>query len=70
MATCKRCGAQIEYRMTAAGRWMPVDPGCVAVVTKRGTVLHGHVSHFCTCPANRAGIPRETRISQRRFVPI
>jgi len=69
MATCKLCGSTIEYRRTVKGRHMPVDPSQVAVITKRGTVVHGYVSHFVTCPGNRAGIPRETRIVQRRFVP-
>ena len=70
MATCKRCGALIEYRTTLQGRSMPVDPGKVAVVTRRGTVIHGWVSHFCTCEQVRVGIPSEVRIFQRSFRPV
>lgn len=70
MSVCKRCGRPIEYRRTVKGRPMPVDPGKVALITVRGTVVHGWVSHFVTCPKVRAGLPRETRIVQRRFVPM
>jgi hypothetical protein len=70
VATCKQCGALIEYRKTLAGQLMPVDPDRVAVVTRKGTVVHGRVSHFCTCPAYRAGLPKEVKIYQRKFTPV
>lgn len=70
MATCKRCGAPIEYRTTVKGASMPVDPAKVAIITKRGTVIHGWVSHFCTCDSKVRYLPEETKIFQRRFVPV
>lgn len=48
---------------------MPVDPGRVALLTTRGLVRHGWVSHFCTCPQRTMQLPRETIITQKRFVP-
>lgn len=70
MAVCKHCGAPIEYRPTLTGRWMPVDPGRVALLTTRGLVRHGWVSHFCTCPQRTMQLPHETTVTQKRFVPI
>lgn len=26
MATCKKCGSAIDFRMTDAGKWQPIDP--------------------------------------------
>lgn len=69
MAICKRCGAQIEYRTTARGRRMPVDPGKVAIITPRGTVVHGWIVHFATCPAVRCHLPNEVRLVQSAYFP-
>ncbi len=69
MSICDRCGAPIEYRRTARGRAMPVDPGKVAVLTRRGGVVHGWVSHFCTCESRVCYLPEEFHIVQRRFLP-
>lgn len=68
MATCKHCGRIIEYRTTLHGRAMPVDPQRVAIVTPRGTVVHGWVSHFCTCDRPMRYLPGEITVRQRRFV--
>lgn len=69
ISNCKGCGRPIEFRLTVKGRSMPVDPGKVALLTPRGTVIHGWVSHFCTCGSGQRYLPGETRIVQRRFVP-
>lgn len=50
MATCKGCGATIEWITTEAGKKMPVDPPRVVVVTFEGKVVTGQMSHFATCP--------------------
>lgn len=69
MAICKDCGAPIEYRPTLTGRWMPVDPGRIAILTTKGLVRHGWVTHFCTCPRMNH-MPDEITVTQKRFVPI
>lgn len=46
---------------------MPVDLDEVAIVTKRGTVVHGWILHFCTCGSRVRYLPEESRIYQRWF---
>jgi len=69
MAICRKCGAQIEYRVTLRGNKLPVDPAKVAVITRRGTVVYGWISHFSTCPNRVYSRPPELHIVQRRFEP-
>jgi len=69
MAICRKCGAQIEYRVTLRGNKLPVDPTRVAVITRRGTVVHGWISHFSTCHTRKRRLPPELHIVQRRFEP-
>jgi len=67
MSECRHCKAPIEYRTTVNGRRIPVDPQPVAVVTKRGTIIHGWTVHFSTCPSKKHWLPGEMRIFQSRF---
>ena len=49
---CKKCNAQIEFIKTTAGKFMPVDiEPRVTIVTDKGEVKTGRISHFATCPA-------------------
>lgn len=50
MATCKKCFAEIKWITTAAGRYLPVDPGEVSgvdlkeidtLITPDGEILKG-----------------------------
>ena len=50
MTRCKSCGAPIEWQKTARGTAMPVDPWYVTIVTDKGQVVKGRISHFATCP--------------------
>lgn len=62
---CKKCGAQIRFVRTKAGKWLPCDPhtkshdalqGHIMVtedgrITKNHTPLDiGFVPHWATCP--------------------
>ena len=67
MTTCNHCGAPIEFRATVAGRLMPVDAQPVALITRRGTVVHGWVVHWTTCSARPRRLPRHLRILQEMF---
>lgn len=60
MATCKSCGASIEWIKTTGGKPMPVDAKVITIVTDAGNVVRGRESHFATCPdaaAHRKGKP-------------
>lgn len=67
MYKCAACGRDIDYRSNAAGMRMPVDPQQTAVLTLRGTVVHGWTIHFASCPARHPRLPDELRIVQERF---
>lgn len=50
MARCKRCGREIKWIDTPAGKHMPVDPdrkpyregGCEVFITDRGDMIRGN----------------------------
>jgi len=44
------CGVMIDFKKTSHGKFMPVEVGSVAVVTKDGTVVNGSIVHFGRCP--------------------
>jgi hypothetical protein len=50
MATCKGCGAEIEWMFTENGHKMPVNKPMLTVITKDGKVIQGQESHFASCP--------------------
>lgn len=47
---CRGCGVYIEWVKTTKGKWMPVDPALVTVVTKDGDTVRGYIPHWSTCP--------------------
>ena len=48
---CRSCGAPIDFVITPAGKYMPVDPGKrVTIVTDGGEVRSGLIPHWATCP--------------------
>lgn len=47
---CRSCGAEIEFVRLSSGKWNPVDPKRLTIVTDAGLVVSGRVSHFATCP--------------------
>lgn len=47
--TCRGCGLYIEWVKTKAGKWMPIDPEGVTVVTREGEVVKGFIPHWATC---------------------
>jgi hypothetical protein len=47
--TCRGCGESIDWVKTTNGKPMPVDTEYVTVVTDKGEVVKGRVSHFATC---------------------
>lgn len=67
MSICKRCNQPIEFRLTAAGRHVPVDVQPVALLTRRGAIVHGWVVHFATCALARRRQVRELHIYQECF---
>lgn len=50
MATCRTCGATIDFIHTIKGKLMPVDMERLTVVTEKGEVVNGRKPHWVTCP--------------------
>lgn len=74
MATCRSCGAPIEFIRTPEGHYMPVDPKTVWIdegtgndtfVTHRGEVVHGTIISDKDAELAR----KEGEILEGAFVP-
>jgi hypothetical protein len=47
---CRGCGVYIEWIKTAQGKWMPVEPKPITIVTKSGYTYSGYIPHWAVCP--------------------
>lgn len=62
MATCKSCGATIEFQSTETGKMMPVETGIAQILTKDGQIVRGKTPHWDKCPgADKHRKPKNTR---------
>jgi hypothetical protein len=60
-ATCRSCGAEIVWGMTAHGTAIPLNPRLLTVIDEAGRVVRGRESHFATCPHAPTHRKREAR---------
>lgn len=64
MSVCKFCGDTIMFRVTEAGRKMPLDVKEVIIWQTNGAScmpVKGHKTHFETCKKYRRGKSEDTR---------
>ena len=47
---CKKCKAKIRWIRTEKGKWMPVDPKEITIITIEGETKKGYIPHWATCP--------------------
>lgn len=49
-STCKKCGRYIEFiKMKKSGKFMPVSPRALSVITEQGEVIKGYLPHWSEC---------------------
>lgn len=47
---CKKCKAEIRWIKTEKGKWMPVDPKEITLISIEGKIIKGYMPHWATCP--------------------
>lgn len=50
---CKKCGAEIVFIKTPAGKFMPCDAKETRIVTKEGGTIGGYAPHWGSCPFSK-----------------
>ncbi|PIY95822.1 MAG: hypothetical protein COY66_05815 [Candidatus Kerfeldbacteria bacterium CG_4_10_14_0_8_um_filter_42_10] len=48
---CRGCGLYIEWTKMKSGKFMPVEPELITVVTPEGETVKGRVPHWAKCSA-------------------
>lgn len=56
---CRGCGIYIEFIKMKSGKFMPVEPLPIKVITKNGQVVDGYIPHWQKCP--KAGTFRKAK---------
>ena len=47
--TCKKCKAKLRWLKTEKGKWMPVDPKEITIITMEGKTIKGYNPHWAIC---------------------
>ena len=50
MRACQKCGENIHFITTRAGKLMPCELNIVTIITPDGVVQQGYIPHWDKCP--------------------